>query len=85
MFFFSTVLVTESFRSRWGSLRALPVFSSQTSPTAAPQVVHGTESICFTVRSLVFTYCILHRLTLRRCPILHTLNHSAKREVWTMG
>jgi hypothetical protein len=42
--------------------------------------VHGTESICFTVRSLVFTYCMLHRLTLRRCPILHTLNHSAKRE-----
>jgi hypothetical protein len=53
--FISTTSAAESFRSRWGSVREVPVFSSHTSPMAAPQVVQGTANICFAVRSLVFT------------------------------
>jgi hypothetical protein len=41
-------------------VRGLPLFSSQTSPMAAPQVVQGNR--------------ILQRLTARRCSILHILN-----------
>ena len=37
------------------------MFSSQTSPTAAPQVVQGTDSVCFEVRSLLFTRKIIRR------------------------
>jgi len=51
----STVSAAESFRSRWGSVRKVPVCSSQASSAAAPQVGQGTESICFRVSSLVFT------------------------------
>ena len=51
----STASAAESFRSRWGSVRGAPVWSSQASPTAAPHVIHGTEDICFGVSSLVFT------------------------------
>ena len=51
----STASAAESFRSRCGSVRKAPVCSSQASSGAAPQVGQATESICFRVRSLVFT------------------------------
>ena len=51
----SMASAAENLRSRCGSVRAAPEWSSQTSPTAAPQVVHGTENICLAVSSLVFT------------------------------
>jgi hypothetical protein len=53
--FASAASAAESFRSRCGSVRGAPVCSSQASPTAAPQVVQGTDSICFGVSSFVFT------------------------------
>ena len=53
--FVSTASAAKSFRSRCGSVRGAPECSSQTSPTAAPQVVQGTDSICFGVSSLDFT------------------------------
>lgn len=52
---FSTASAASSFRSRWGSVRGAPVCNSQASPTAAPQVPQGTDSICFGVSSFVFT------------------------------
>lgn len=52
---FSTASAAESFRSRCGSVRRVPVCSSQASPIAAPQVVQGTDNICFGVSSFVFT------------------------------
>src|SRR5258706_16236230 len=51
----STASAAESLRSRWGSLRWAPVFSSHGSSIAAPQVGQGTENICFKVSSLAFT------------------------------
>ena len=53
--FASMASAAESFLSRCGSVRGSPVWSSQTSPMAAPQVSHGTEDICWAVSSLVFT------------------------------
>jgi hypothetical protein len=53
--FVSAASVAESFRSRWGSVRGAPVCNSQASPIAAPQVIQGTDNICFGVSSLVFT------------------------------
>jgi hypothetical protein len=53
--FISTASAAESLRSRWGSVRRAPVCSSQGSSVAAPQVGQGTEHICFSVSSLVFT------------------------------
>ena len=53
--FVSTASAAESFRSRCGSVRGAPVCSSQISPIAAPQVLQGTDNICFGVSSLVFT------------------------------
>jgi hypothetical protein len=59
--FISTASAAESFRSRCGSVRGAPVCSSHTSPTAAPHVVQGTDSICLGVSSLAFTTIgILH-------------------------
>ena len=54
--FVSTASAAESFRSRCGSVRGAPVCSSHTSPTAAPQVVQGTDNICFGVSSVDFTF-----------------------------
>jgi hypothetical protein len=52
--FASTASAAESFRSRCGSVRGAPEWSSQTSPTAAPQVVQGTEKTWLELSSLVF-------------------------------
>ena len=41
----STASAASSFRSRWGSLRGVPVCSSHLFPFAAPQVEQGTEAI----------------------------------------
>jgi hypothetical protein len=54
--FASTASAADSFRSRWGSVRSAPVCSSHASPVAAPQVVQGTDNICFGVSSFVFTW-----------------------------
>jgi len=51
----STASAAASFRSRCGSVRGAPVWSSHTSPAAAPHVAHGTEDICSAVSFLVFT------------------------------
>jgi hypothetical protein len=53
--FSSTASAAESLRSRCGSVRGVPVCSSQTSPIAARHVVQGTDKICSAVSSLVFT------------------------------
>jgi hypothetical protein len=45
----------ENFRSRCGSSWGAPVCSSQASSVAAPHVGQGTDSICFALRSLIFT------------------------------
>lgn len=51
----STASAAESFRSRCGSVRGVPVCSSQAPPLVAPQVGQGTDNICLRVRSFVFT------------------------------
>lgn len=53
--FVSSASIAESLRSRCGSVRGAPVCNSQTSPIAAPQVLQGTDNICFVVSSLAFT------------------------------
>src|ERR1700722_15661249 len=45
----SAASAAESFRSLCGSVRGAPVFSSQASPIAAPQVLQGTDNTCFRV------------------------------------
>jgi hypothetical protein len=40
-------------RSRWGSARGWPVFSSQFCPTAAPHMGHGTARLCLGFNSLI--------------------------------
>ena len=40
-------------RSRWGSARGWPVFSSHFCPAAAPHVGHGTARLCLGFNSLI--------------------------------
>jgi hypothetical protein len=77
--FVSTASAAESFRSRWGSVRGAPVCSSQTSPTAAAQVVQGTDNICLGVSSLAFTIAscnVPHRENVQYCSVSALLTGS---------
>src|ERR1700722_13069350 len=72
--FFCIASASDSFLSRWGSNRKAPVCSSQASPMAAPQVVQSTDSVCFRVSSLVFTFRIMPYFCDRQCSILLILS-----------
>ena len=72
--FFCIASAADSFLSRWGSNRGAPVCSSQASPMAAPQVVQSTDSVSFSVSSLVFTFRIMPHPPNRKCSILLTLS-----------
>src|SRR5258707_933497 len=72
--FASTASAAQSLRSLCASVRGAPVFSSQGSVAAAPQVGHGTEIVCLRVRSLLFTTLIMQRSTAGKCPILLIFN-----------
>ena len=72
--FFCIASAADSFLSRWGSNRGAPVCSSQASPMAAPQVVQSTDSVSFSVSSLVFTFRIMPHLPNGKCSILLTLS-----------
>jgi hypothetical protein len=78
--FFSIASAADSFLSRWGSNRGAPVCSSQASPMAAPQVVQSTDSVSFSVSSLVFTFRIMPHLPNRKCSILLSLS-----KYWATG
>jgi hypothetical protein len=71
--FFCIASAADSFRSRWGSNRKAPVWSSQASPMAAPQVPQSTDSICFGVNSLVFTFGIMPDSRDGNCSVLLTV------------
>jgi hypothetical protein len=72
--FISTASAAESFRSRCGSMRGAPVWSSHASPVAAPQVGQGTDDICFTVSSLVFIIKDCNVSAVQECSILLICN-----------
>ena len=76
---FSTASAAESLRSLCGSLRGAPVCNSQASPMAAPQVLQGTDNICFGVSSLVFTRTECNAYVRERCSILHIVKDIMKR------
>src|ERR1700756_4829197 len=79
--FVSTASDAESFRSRCGSVRRAPVCSSHASPIAAPQVEQGTDNICFSVSSLVFTTTLCNVRQLGKCSIMLIFNALPKRQV----
>ena len=79
--FVSRTSAADSFRSRCGSVRRAPVCSSQASPIAAPQVLQGTDNICFGVSSLLFTVTLCNVPADGKWSILHILNIFAKRQV----
>jgi hypothetical protein len=72
--FISTASAEDSFRSRCGSVRKAPVWSSHASPVAAPQVGQGTDNICFAVSSLVFIPKVCNVSPLLECSILLIFN-----------
>lgn|SRR5579862_452732 len=81
----STASAAESFRSRCGSVRGAPVCSSQASPAALPQVVQGTDSICFGVSSFVFTTTSCNFPIPQECSILTTLNAFSTANPWRLA
>ena len=79
--FVSRASAAESFRSRCGSVRNAPVCSSQASLIAAPQVGQGTDCICFSVSSFVFTTPSCNASTVGKCSIMLTFDKLAVRQV----
>ena len=72
--FISTASAADSFRSRCGSVRRAPVWSSHASPVATPQVGQGTDNTCFAVSSLVFIPKDCNVSLLLECSILLIFN-----------